>query len=195
MINKSQFKSLVAIHTKIIASLLKLASSDFDWQIWSEFKLKNPNIEDMISPGVMIKPFEILDVDKPLIIINDEMLTEPFQVITVLSHELRHVWQYYENKQKWNRQLALRPIELGRKKDEPLSSSFVTKHMELEIEQDAYAFQLAYLRMVLRNDKIKMESSFDEHVDNSFYENVNKIYRTYIAQFNKTIKKLGLTFV
>ena len=185
--NKDKLEEILTPHVMVLADLLKLNRSDFEWDFFSDFKKDFPNYTTMFSVGTFIKPHETINICEPLIILNDELNLPVEAYIQSLAHELRHTWQYYENKQKWNKQFNLKTKDLGWRTTSSTTENMPQKYIELEIEQDAYAFQLAYMWLVLGDKKtLKLDV---ELFTESIIERANKLHLSYFNAFQRLMKR------
>ena len=192
--NKDELKLILNVHTEVLAEVLKIKYSEFQWEFWSDFKIEYPNYSHMIVPSAMITPIHLNDIYEPFIVINDEYYDSngsSFHLIQMIAHELRHVWQFYENKQKWNRELELNPLKVN-KDTSSITEEGLQKYTNLEIEQDAFAFQIAYAWMISKQKNVYFGEEIMGKFPVDFLTKVNKIYDSYIHRFQRTIKKLGL---
>ena len=145
------------------------------------------NLEELNAfswiPAAFIKPHELDLFDEPTIVINDsnpimKELEQEVSIFGILAHEMRHLWQYYQKNPLWEKEmnLTLKDLKVNINADE---NTIPDSYFNLEIEIDAYAFQIAFLRVFydipILNFNAKMLSKLPSNIE----EKIDILYKQY----------------
>lgn len=176
MLKEEQIDSII----DLAAELLGIGDEDFAWEFCSDLYI------DALKtiPAAFIRPNEIPDINYPVIAINEEAEFDDFTMMLAIVHEVRHLWQYLQKKPKWLEEMATSNRDLGfteatTKENAPIA------YINQEIEQDAYAFQVAFARMYLGKQDIFLEAKDLFPCD--FEDRCQKLYNQYTRKFKKLI--------
>lgn len=162
------------------AELLGIGDENFVWEFFKDLSVNYLNT----IPAVFIRPNDIPDLDCPLIAINDTSNFDDFTMMLAIVHEVRHLWQYLQNNPKWLEEMNTSNHDLGFT-EETSKENAPMAYINQEIEQDAYAFQVAFARMYTGDEKISLEV---KHLfPDSFEDRCQKLYKQYLPKFKKLL--------
>lgn len=144
-------------------------------------------------PATMIRPDD-LDIKQPIILINDnhQMMKNLFnetEIFGILAHEARHLWQFFNNKLEANEQIngSLKGLGAGEKE---ITDAMLDEYLKSEIELDAYAFQIAFLRAFYNAPKLNLEAEAMTKFPDDMEERIQNLYNEYKEKI-KNVKKVS----
>ena len=134
-----------------------------------------------------MKPGTIPYIQAPLIVINDTIKVSEFDLLHLLAHEFRHFWQTKQKNPLWIEELDSTPRKRGVDEDSS-KEKLLEDAMDLDTEQDAYAFQTVFVKLMFEYKKIDFPAPSGKYYE-LIKDKVDSLYKLYKEKFNKIMKK------
>lgn len=181
------YKNIISL----ISNILDLNKKDWGYDVISNYS----DIQGTdLCPAAMLKPGEYKKINKPFILINDghpmmSSIGNEIEMVGILAHEVRHVWQYFQNNPVWNEEMLNNGRKIGF--DEKTTLNNVPEnYINQDIELDAYSFQLAFVRILYDSPGLKFEPSVMNKFPSDFESRINTLYYKYKNRVKNYIKRL-----
>lgn len=173
-----------------VGIILDISTKDWGYELISN--LEDVKTMDYIT-ATMIRP-EDYPIEEPVILINDNhpMMNDKnneMEIFGILAHEIRHLWQYFQNKSEWNAEMSTSLRDLGANEKtniHTIPEGYYIKNIEI----DAYAFQIAFLRAFYNVPKLKLEAEAMSKFPDDMEERIQKLYNEYKDKI-KNVKKIS----